>query len=287
MSTYYWLKHRLKLLRWRARRARAARRWGAEALSQSPIVLGNAMPKSGSHLLSQVLQGLARIGPFVDPGLPPVTRFEDNANLPQAAVQANLARMRPGDVAYGYLHAKEPYLSMVTRSSWATIFVYRDPRDVIVSHVFYATDLHPDHGMHRYYTEALSSMEERINAAIRGVTEPGSELSGIADKYQSYLDWLDQPRVLCLSFEELLQNRPAALDRILDHLEAHGYSPRAPRPQALETLSRSIQPERSGTFRRGEAGGWREHFTPANKSVFKEYAGELLVRLGYEDSQAW
>ena len=37
--------------------------------------------------------------------------------------------------------------------------------------------------MHRYYTEELHSMEERIDAAIQGVQEPGSELSRMRAKY--------------------------------------------------------------------------------------------------------
>jgi hypothetical protein len=54
----------------------------------------------------------------------------------------------------------------------ATVFVYRDPRDMLVSHVFYATDMHKGHGMHTYYNETLTTMEERLNAAIQGVTSP-------------------------------------------------------------------------------------------------------------------
>jgi len=49
MSLYYRVKHRLKVLRWEARRARTARRYGAETLSTAPIVLGNSIPKAGSH----------------------------------------------------------------------------------------------------------------------------------------------------------------------------------------------------------------------------------------------
>ncbi|HLA99181.1 MAG TPA: hypothetical protein VJL34_12055, partial [Anaerolineales bacterium] len=179
MNTYYRAKRVLKLLRWRARRAAAALRWGAGELRSAPAVLGNAMPKSGSHLIIQVLHGLTRTGPFVDPGFPPLNRAEDNSRLPEREVLANIANMRPGDIAYGYIHARKPFLSTLSGPGRATIFVFRDPRDMIVSHVFYATQIHPGHGMHRYYTQNLSSMEARIEAAIRGVTEPGAELSDI------------------------------------------------------------------------------------------------------------
>jgi hypothetical protein len=281
------IKTGLKQARWRARRLATALRWGNTALQQAPAVLGNAMPKSGSHLIIQVLQGLPQLGPFVNPGFPPVNRAEDNAKLPEEVVLANIQRMRPGDIAYGYIHAKEPFISALARPGKATIFVYRDPRDMIVSHVFYATDLHPGHGMHQYYTETLKTMEARIDAAIQGVEEPGADLSDIRHKYDAYLGWLEQPQVLCLRFEDLIQQRQAALGWLLDYLAQRGFTPRLPREQAVEILQQAIAPKRSGTFRKGQPGNWREHFTASNKALFKKKTGDLLFRLGYEASDDW
>jgi hypothetical protein len=287
VRAYYTAKHWLKLARWRVRRARTALRWGAETLDAAPVVLGNAMPKSGSHLLSQVLRGLVRVGPFVDAGFPPINRFEDNTNLPEEAVMANLARLRPGDIRYGYLHVREPFVGALTRPGMASIFVYRDPRDVIVSHVFYATEMYADHGMHRYYTEVLDTMEQRIAAAITGVDEPGFELSGIRTKFDSYLGWLEQPGVLCMRFEALILERDAALTRLLDFLAERGFEPQMPRSRAVAALGEAVAPHRSGTFRKGQPGNWREHFTEVNKALFKEATGDLLVRLGYEEGEDW
>jgi hypothetical protein len=55
----------------------------------------------------------------------------------------------------------------------------------------------------------------------------------------------------------------------------------------LDSVGASIDPGRSPTFRAGKMGEWRTHFTPAHKSMFKEVAGELLVKLGYEDGDNW
>jgi hypothetical protein len=287
MNPIYAVKHWLKLIRWQARRLQAALRWGPANLKATPTVLGNAMPKSGSHLIIQVLQGLTHIGPFVNPGFPPVNRSEANTKLPVGAVLANLKHLRPGDIAYGYLAAREPYLSALAQPGRATIFVFRDPRDVIVSHVFYATEMHPGHGMHHYYTEVLTNMEERIDAAIQGVQEPGSELSSIRAKYQAYLGWLDQPDMLCLRFEELILERQAALGRILDYLQGRGFTPKIGRDEAIDALTDAITPRKSGTFRKSQPGNWQEHFTQANKAHFKATAGDLLIQLGYERDNNW
>ena len=35
------------------------------------------------------------------------------------------------------------------------------------------------------------------------------------------------------------------------------------------------------------AGDWKNHFTEEDRRVFKEEAGELLIRLGYEEDLDW
>ena len=266
---------------------KAALRWGSVPLRQSPSIFGNAMPKSGSHLLTQILHGLVTLGPVVDPGFPPVNRDEANQPLPEDAVLANLAYMRPGDIRYGYIHAREPYLSLLNAPGRATIFIYRDPRDMLVSHVFYATKMYAGHGMHQYYNEHLSTMEERLNAAIEGVTEPGFELASVKQRYDAYLGWLDQPDVICIRFEDLILERSVTLARLLGYLEVRGFNLTVPHAQAIETLTAAIAPEKSGTFRKGQPGNWREHFTTTNKARLNEVADDLLIRLGYEESSDW
>jgi sulfotransferase 6B1 len=281
------LKFGLKQVRWQFRRLAAALIWGPGRLSQSPAVLGNAMPKSGSHLIIQVLQGLPKLGAFVNPGFPPVNRSQDNRKLTQAEILANIQRMRSGDIGYGYIGCEEPFKSALTRPGMASIFVYRDPRDMVISQVFYATEMNQKHGMHQYYTENLHTMEERINAAIQGVEEPGSTLSSIRARWDHYYGWFQTPEILCLRFEDLILNRNAALEALLDYLGLRGFTAQPSRPHALKLLNQAIEPKRSGTFRKGKPGNWREHFTESNKTIFKETSGDLLIRLGYETDNDW
>jgi len=285
MSVYFTAKRGIKLIRWQARRVSCASKWGRARLANAPIVFGNAMPKSGSHLLTQILGGLTVLGPFVDPGFPPVNRSEANKPLSNQAIQTGLQAMRPGDIRYGYLNAREPYISLLTSPDWGTFFIYRDPRDMLVSHVFYATNMYRGHGMHRYYMEVLTSMEERLNAAIEGVADPA--LSSVRQRYDGYIAWLDRPEVFSLRFEDLILDRDAALGRMLDHLAGRGFRPTLDRLHAIEILKDGIAPHKSGTFRKGQPGNWREHFTDDNKIRFKEVAGDLLIRLGYEQSNDW
>jgi hypothetical protein len=59
---------------------------------------------------------------------------------------------------------------------------------------------------------------------------------------------------------------------------------------SFEKLSRGRergQEDPSSFYRKGVAGDWKNHFSKEDRRVFKEEAGELLIRLGYEDDLDW
>jgi len=158
---------------------------------------------------------------------------------------------------------------------------------MLISHIYYAIELYENHGMNRYYTEELSSMSERINAAIRGVVEPGSEISSVTQRYQSYIGWLVKPQVHCVKFEDMILQQESTLRGILDYLMERGASINCSPERAVDIIQNHIEPKKSGTFRKGVPGGWREHFSDENKQVFIQTAGGLLQQLGYEQNDQW
>ena len=174
---------------------------------------------------------------------------------------------------------------MVCSPDFVSYFIFRDPRDVVVSHVFYVTDMEEQHVHHAYYA-SLPDFNARLNASILGRPDAGVDFPDIAARFAPYLGWLDRPEVLSIHFEDLINDSTAALTRIMDHLLARAPLP-APRQQILDSLESSINPKRSPTFRSGKTGEWKKHFTPEHKKIFKDVAGELLVRLGYEKDTDW
>ncbi len=60
-------------------------------------------------------------------------------------------------------------------------------------------------------------------------------------------------------------------------LSRRGFPASMERDRSIQILADSIDPQRSPTFRSGKVGGWRSQFSPENKALFKEVAGDLLV----------
>ncbi|MEW5870907.1 MAG: hypothetical protein AB1894_16660 [Chloroflexota bacterium] len=281
------------------RRFRQSLRYGRRALSQSPILFANSFPKSGTHLLTQVMQGFTHIGPAVVSGLPAVVTFDGltGRQRSESEILSDLGILLPGDVAYGHVHAFPGALAYLCQPGFAAFFILRDPRDVAVSHVHYVAEMAPNHIHHRYYQEALHTFDERLQASIAGVSQAAFQqkygadtqalLPHIRERFEPYLGWLEQPGVLALRYEIFSSDRQAALASVFDHAVRRGFVCRLDLQAALEALSKSIDPQRSPTFRSGKTGGWRAVFTPAHKALFKEICGDLLIRLGYETNQDW
>ena len=140
--------------------------------------------------------------------------------------------------------------------------------------------------MHTYYN-SLPDFGERLKAAITGVDRDGLYMVSVRQRYEVVFRWLEQAHVMCIRFEDLINSRDQTLNAMLDEIESTGYKIPTGRAKAMEILVGVIQPKKSHTFRLGKTGGWKEHFTVEHKKLFKDVAGDLLVRLGYEKNNDW
>jgi len=267
------------------RRMRQQQRFGK---LDAPVLFGNSFPKSGTHLLTQVLTGFACFGPAVDSGLPAVVNFDGQTGKqrPLDRIMADLRRFQPGDVGYGHLHALPEVVQFLCAEGVAPFFVYRDPRDVVVSHVFYVTDMAPSHVHHQHYKNELNTFEERLRASILGRPDVEISFPDIRARFAPYLEWLALEEVLSLRFEDMIEKPQETLERILAHAITRGF-PKQDERRATRLLLKRMDPKASPTFRRGKAGAWRQHFTQAHRVLFKEVTGDLLVELGYENDSNW
>jgi hypothetical protein len=203
--------------------------------------------------------------------------------------------VQPGFFLYshsGYSLEVERFLRFL---GMAHVFIYRDLRDVVVSQAYHVTaedDIrfqHPDKELFR----SMDSIQDVIKACIVGE----DIYAGVFERWELYAPWLDVDWVLKVRFDELLDDtlEVAArllrygLDRVSDIFGVHLYI----NDQVFDRIAATMVAcgnlkEKSPTFRKGKAGGWKTHFTPEIVDLFKEAdTNNWLRRLGYVEDNDW
>jgi hypothetical protein len=252
-----------------------------------PALLGISFPKSGTHLLDQVLLGFSRIAPYSRRLHSFYAEYEgeSGSRRPPGQALAWLDSLGPRDVASAHLFAAPETVARVASRAFVPFFIFRDPRDVVVSHVFYVSEMEDRHVHHDYYA-SLPDMDSRLRTSILGRPDLEIEFPHIAARFSPYLGWLNHPEVLAIHFEDLIHDRTAALGRLAGH-----FLRRVPLKITSGTivgiLESSIDPDRSPTFRSRRTGEWKQHFSAEHKRLFKSVADDLLIRLGYETDDNW
>lgn len=260
-----------------------------------PILLGISFPKSGTHLLDQILLGFSKVSPFSKRLHSFYAEYEGESGRKHAPEEALkwLDSLHSRDIASAHLFARSEVIACLTSSAFVPYFIFRDPRDVVVSHVFYVTEMEARHVHHDYYA-SLPDFDSRLTISILGRPDSNArpersrrvEFPDIAARFAPYLGWFNQPSVMKIHFEDLIDHRTSIINRILDHFLAR-IPLQTSRQLILDALESSINPSKSPTFRSGKTGEWKKYFTDAHKKIFKGAAGDLLVRLGYEKDNNW
>lgn len=265
-----------------------------------PILLGISFPKSGTHLLQQILLGFSKIAPFT-PHIPLYYTGTDLLWLPNepkkkaAGIRYRrvkhilnyLNALRPLDVSKGHLQAWPRVIERVCSPDFLPFFIFRDLRDTAVSSVFFLTDMYKRHRWHQYYAKDLATFDDRLMASIQGFDTGRMKQLDIGTRFKQFSAWFDCSHVHKVRYEDLVNDQGRTLSLIIDHFCERVDTLPTGREQILNALLDSINPGKSPTFRSGKTGEWRKYFTDEHKRLFKEVAGDLLIQLGYEQDNDW
>jgi hypothetical protein len=257
----------------------------------APRVFANSFPKAGTHLLSALLGHLPRmmfsglhrsLGDLTGPG---------HAEPDWKGLRSALRSVRCGQYATGHFPHDPTLNDLLAELEFATVMVLRDPRDVAVSAVHYALDMH-NHDLHRRFATAYSSFDERLLAVIEGFeadAELGRGQEAIGVRLARYVPWLAEPAVCTVRYEQLIgpagggsgEAQRDAVRRVAQHVG------RPLDDRAAQRVAARVWSPKSSTFRSGRSGGWRERFTDEHVAAFKRVAGAELIALGYERDLDW
>ncbi len=266
----------------------------------SQRILINSMPKSGTHLLTQVVDLLGyrdhgahetawlrakdRLGlgaPVVLAHLRVKRNWQrrmaalGNRGGPTIPIDVTMPVQTPIALAQRWLHAIPPgqYLSGHVPWTEATagllraeglkhVIIVRDPRDVLVSFVHYV--VRPEHILSRDFRDL--SPDERVRLALEGGrgAASGVQITGLREGFASILAWQQEPSVLFVRFEALIGER--------------GDGSSAEQRAAVQAICQHLELAHddalidqvclrafdtgAATFRRGKIGAWRDELTP-------------------------
>lgn len=169
----------------------------------------------------------------------------------------------------------------------------RDPRDVVVSGYHYHLWTHEPWAHEPQEAYGGRSYQAHLRALD---VEDGlaAEMHHALPVVEQMLRWdYEDPRFCELRYEDAIADPRAAYRAVFGH---YGFT-----LEAVETATaiadrfsfHNLTGRRVGEarershLRSGRPGQWRELFTPANRALFKELAGEALIHLGYEEDLDW
>jgi len=163
--------------------------------------------------------------------------------------------------------------------------VVRDLRDTLISWYFSLLSTHdanPAVEVHRRRLESLSTQDGLLHLLAH------PDFYALCSIPAS---WLGAPDP-CIRYEQLIADPHLWFSRIFEHcgtdVPVDRQRTAVDRWMFQNMASRQPGDElRSSHMRKGIAGDWRNHFTPAISAAFKVRFGDLLVRQGYEQSGNW
>lgn len=281
----------VKAKRWVApirywRQVRAARRSfqkkGADY--KYPLLFVAGLPKSGTSWMEKML---ASYSGYREIMIPEAIRHElENRGSHDFQLPVNLFERLQDVLAVLklHVHGSRHNAGVLRESGVPYVIMYRDLRDVAVSHVFYVqrTPWHPEYsdykglsieeGLHHFGETLLPEFVEWI----RGWHANRDSENSLVVRYEDLLtDTATSFRKVARLFD-----LPDDSDTIQSIVDAHRF----------ENLSGGRSRGEDGDesfFRKGVAGDWKNHFTSDLKRLYKERAGQALVEFGYEMDLDW
>lgn len=267
----------------------------------SPILI-ISIPKSGTHLLKSILLTLpgTRLRTYLESGIEGVSSRKALFDLGRE----KLVQLRAGHIASWHVPFDPKLAAWLDQCGIKRLFLYRDPRDVMVSLCNFIMNKppHPPPNPYFNWLRNLKNDDERLENCIRGFTI-GSEgdpmvlspacLPNVNLLYRGFLGWLNDPNTFSIRFEDLIQSSPNGsnelsrktvsrmlvdLGMLKDELSNSALS---------ELLTTGMDSKKSPTFRLGRKGSWKTTYKREHVQTFKEVAGDLLIELGYEKDFDW
>lgn len=195
----------------------------------------------------------------------------------------------------------EPYnkqsIKLLLRRHFKVVSMYRDPRDALISHLFYMRKLSNTGRKRDFFIVSANfdelSQEEQLTALITGTEDMESYLA----YFHKRIGWAKNGYSHGVKYEDLVGSEGGGDDKLQEQaiVNIANYINMPLSQKRLKYVINNLyqkigldREEEGGlVFTRSEIGNWKTFFTEEQKRLFKEKFGSLLIELGYEKNQNW
>jgi len=229
-----------------------------------PPIFVNSMPKAGTHLVMKILTFLpetrlagrhitrndVRCSGILEPS-------DLDFSVEKSRFDAVLKKIRPGEIATAHMPWHSDLTQLLAEHGFATIYVTRDPRDVLVSMLHYIKHL-KRHPLHNHIVNDYPDDASRYDILIRGkqASLNAPLVNSIIDRIRAFSKWEQSPNVLTVRFEDIIGQRGGgeamrqrtAISDIARHIN------RPLSEKKLDEVIRKVANSSSFTFRKGLIG---------------------------------
>ena len=241
---------------------------------KNPILFVMGIPKSGSTWLEKMISTY--------PGY-------EELLIPEATLHGEGLFLLPGDtftrmqnmlvLMKMHIWGGEHNVRVLDEAKVPYVILYRDFRDVCVSHYHYMR-LTPWHYFHKQAMEM--SLSDYIDYFLEDALADFCEWVDLWDANR------DKERSILVRYEDMLADPHGTLRRILDLYELPATDERISQMVEANSFQRLSggrergEEVQSSFFRKGKAGDWKNHFTAEQAAAYKRVAGDWFERHGYE-----
>lgn len=256
-------------------------------VQHDPFVL-HAIPKCGIHFIQRILQLM----------LP--------KHIYTSGTCVSSSKLESLDMEQMILRLYSPYnpecMKRMLQTGHKIISMVRDPRDALVSHLFYMRSFPSQEKQRDFFFVSTEfnnlPIDEQIHALIKGNIHSQSYMK----YYKERLGWALSGNCMIVKYEDFVGDvgggsdarRSMVLKQLADFLNMHisldHFAFIQKNMYAVIQYNtkggQDLGPERND-YHSASIGNWKTFLKEEHKVLLKERIGQALIDLGYEDSMEW
>lgn len=244
-------------------------------ISYEGKIFVTSIPKCGTHLLLRTIELITNQEKI---GLPTV-RWDNNLevnNMFELYDILDCFLLISNKFLWYHVPYTKERSEILKRNNIKTFFIYRDPRDQQLSMFHWLNDRK---------NKGISFSEFGKKLINGSFSWPGSSILNL---YEIFLPWQHEKHVYTTTFEKLvgpegggsLELQLQEIKNIASFLDYHLSD------EDIITISKNIYGS-GNTFKFGKIGTWKKYYKEEHKDALKQTAGNLLIKLKYENNLFW